>query len=192
MQNRTIFNTPLITPVARVCFRLVQYLLGWRVQGQRADVDKCVYIAAPHTSNWDFPLMLSVCFTVGIRARWVGKHTLFPPLFGGIMSYLGGIPIDRRKSANTVEQMRDQYASRDNLELIITPEGTRSKVKEWKSGFYHIAMAADVPIVMAAVHSPDKIVVIREPFYPTGDYDQDMVTIKQFYEGRIGLRPELT
>ena len=192
MQSRTIFNTPVVTSVMRALFRLIQSLIGWKVQGHRADVEKCVYIAAPHTSNWDFPLMLCVCFTVGIRSRWIGKHALFPWPFGGLMKYLGGIPIDRRKSTNMVEQMREQYEQRDNLELVITPDGTRSKVKKWKSGFYHIAVAANVPIVMAAVHAPDKVVIIDEPFYPTGDYDQDMLKIHAFYEGRVGLRPELS
>lgn len=192
MQAYTIFNTPVITPVMRAAFRFCQYLLGWKVQGKRADLEKCVYIAAPHTSNWDFPLMLSVCFTVGIRSRWIGKHTLFPWPVGGLMRYLGGISIDRRKASNTVEQMKEQYDQRDNLELIITPEGTRSKVGEWKSGFYRIAVAADVPVVPAAVHAPDKVVIIGEPFYPTGDYERDLAEIRKFYDGRIGLRPDLT
>jgi 1-acyl-sn-glycerol-3-phosphate acyltransferase len=169
-----------------------QTLLGWRVEGQRANLNKCVYIAAPHTSNWDFPLMLSVCFTVGIQARWIGKHTLFPWPFAGIMHWLGGIAIDRSKAGDTVEQMRVQYEQRDRLELIITPEGTRSKVEGWKSGFYHIAIAAGVPIMMAAVHAPDKVVILSEPFYPTGNYDKDMIEIKRFYAGKIGFRPEQT
>ncbi len=165
-------------------------MIGWKIEGQRADVDKCVYIAAPHTSNWDFPLMLSVCFTVGIRARWIGKHTLFRWPFGFLMSWLGGVPVDRRRAGNTVDQMREHFEARDNLELIITPEGTRSKVNEWKSGFYHIAMAANVPIVMAAVHAPDKVVVIADPMYLSGDYDKDMIEIRKHFEGRIGLCAE--
>jgi len=190
MLSRTIFNTPVITPVARAGFRCCQYLFGWSVRGKRADLDKCVYVAAPHTSNWDFPLMLSVCFTVGIRSRWIGKHTLFPPVVGAVMHWLGGISIDRRKASNTVEQMRSYYEERENLELVITPEGTRSKVKEWKSGFYRIATAADVPIVMAAVHAPEKVVIISEPFYPTGDYEADLAEIMKFYDGKIGFRPD--
>ena len=188
MQSYTVFNTPIIAPFVRACLMLCQTLLGWRVKGQRANLNKCIYIAAPHTSNWDFPLMLSVCFTVGIQARWIGKHTLFPWPFAWIMHWLGGISIDRSKAGNTVEQMRIQYEEQDNLELIITPEGTRSKVKDWKSGFYHIAIAADVPVMMAAVHAPDKVVILSEPFYVTGDYDKDMIEINKFYAGKVGLR----
>ncbi len=136
--------------------------------------------------------MLSVCFAVGIQARWIGKHTLFRWPFAWFMHWLGGISIDRRKTSNTVEQMRVQYKKRDHLELIITPEGTRSKVKHWKSGFYRIAIAADVPVMMAAVHAPDKVVILSEPFYPTGDYDKDMIEIKDFYMGKIGFRPDHT
>jgi len=190
MLSRTIFNTPVITPVARVGFQFLQYIFGWKVRGSKADLEKCVYVAAPHTSNWDFPLMLSVCFTVGIKSRWIGKHTLFPPVVGAIMYWLGGISIDRRKASNTVGQMREYYEQRENLELVITPEGTRSKVKEWKSGFYRIATAANVPIVPAAVHAPEKTVIIGEPFYPTGDYEADLAEIMKFYDGKVGFRPE--
>jgi 1-acyl-sn-glycerol-3-phosphate acyltransferase len=136
--------------------------------------------------------MLSICFDIGIQARWVGKHTLFPWPFAGLMSWLGGISVNRNKAANVVEQMQAQYELRDRLELIITPEGTRSKVKEWKSGFYRIAVAAEVPIVLAAVHAPEKTVFISEPFYPTGDYGRDLIDIKKFYDGKIGFRPDLT
>jgi 1-acyl-sn-glycerol-3-phosphate acyltransferase len=106
------------------------------------------------------------------------------------MYWLGGISIDRRKAGNTVEQMRVNYEQRDNLELIITPEGTRSKVREWKSGFYRIAKAANVPIVPAAVHAPEKVVIIGDPFYPTGDYEADLAEILKFYEGKVGFCPD--
>ncbi len=192
MLSRTIFNTPVITPIARLLFRTGQWLAGWKIVGGRPNLDKCVYVAGPHTSNWDFPLMLSVCFCLKIQSRWIGKHTLFPPVIGGFMRWLGGISIDRRKSCNTVEQMRQEYERRDHLELVITPEGTRSKVREWKSGFYHIAVAARVPIVMAGLDAATKIVEISEPFYPTGDYAADLKVIKKFFEGKLGIRAERT
>ncbi len=192
MKSRTIFNTPIVSAVARAGFRLCQYLVGWRVQGTRPDLNKAVYAAAPHTSNWDFALMLSICFTVGIHARWIGKHTLFPWPFGWFMDWLGGISIDRTKAEDVVDQMREQFELRDRLELIITPEGTRSKVKEWKSGFYRIAVAANVPIILAAVHAPEKVVILSEPFHPTGDYENDLIEIKKFFDGKIGFRPDKT
>jgi 1-acyl-sn-glycerol-3-phosphate acyltransferase len=192
MKSRTVFNTTIITPVIRCCFQLCHKLSGWKVNGTRPDLNHSVYVAAPHTSNWDFPLMLSVCFTIGIQARWIGKHTLFPWPFAGLMFWLGGISVNRSKATNVVEQMQAQYKLRDRLELIITPEGTRSKVKEWKTGFYRIAMAAEVPLVLAAVHAPEKTVFISEPFYPTGDYEKDLIEIKKFYDGKIGARADRT
>lgn len=190
MQSITIFNTPVLTTIVRPLFRLAQRFRGWSVKGDRPDLDKCVYIAAPHTSNWDFLLMLSVCFTVGIRPRWIGKHTLFPPIVGSFMRWLGGISIDRRKKSNTVEQMCQHYERLDSLELIITPEGTRGRVDDWKTGFYRIAVAANVPIIPASVHVPGKVVEIGEPFHPTGDYETDLAEIMKFYEGKVGFRPE--
>ena len=190
MQSYTVFNTPIVTPLLSGCFKVGQTALGWRVEGQRPKLDRCIYIAAPHTSNWDFLLMLSVCFTVGIQGRWIGKHTLFPWPFQQIMFWLGGISIDRRKADGVVRQLQEQYAQQDTLELVITPEGTRSKVNKWKSGFYRIATTADVPIIMAAVDAPSKVVTLSEPFFTTGDYNKDMVEVNKFYSGKIGIHAD--
>jgi len=136
--------------------------------------------------------MLAVCFIVRIQSRWIGKHTLFPFGLGWFMVWLGGVPIDRRKRSNMVEQMQEHFENSSSMELVITPEGTRSKVTEWKSGFYRIAVAAKVPIIMVAVHAPDKVVIFNEPFEPTGDYEADLAVMKKFYSGMIGFLPEKT
>lgn len=122
---------------------------GWNIRNDvPADVDKFVIIAAPHTSNWDFPVTLAVAQVTDMKFYWVGKHTLFRWPFGGLMRRLGGIPIDRRKSQGFVEQIVDAFDEADAMALAIAPEGTRSKRDHWKSGFYHIAREAGVPIVL--------------------------------------------
>ena len=119
----------------------------------------------------------------------MGKHTLFPkgPL-GAIMRWFGGIAIDRRKRHNTVEQMAEEYRRRDELLVVITPEGTRSEVDRWKGGFYHIACAANVPIVLGFVDAKTKTTGLGPTFYPTGDYEADLKEIMAFYENMQGLK----
>lgn len=191
MQKLTIFKTPLVNGFFRVLFKILTALKGWRVVGERPTEKKYMLIAAPHTSNWDFPSMMGAAFVLGFSPHWMGKHTLFPkgPL-GAIMRWFGGIPVERSTANNTVEQMVEQYHQRDELCVIITPEGTRGKVNKWKGGFYHIAMGAGVPIYLAFVDIPSKTVGIGAVFHPTGDYAADLVKIKAFYADKVGFRPE--
>lgn len=189
MQNNTIFNTPVIAPLFRALCKAVTRLLGWRVIGEFPTEKKCVVIAAPHTSNWDFLVMLTVAFHFRLSVNWMGKHTLFPrgPL-GAVVRWFGGISIDRRKKHNTVEQVVEEYGRRDELMVVITPEGTRSVVDQWKAGFYHIAHAAGVPIYLAFMDVKTKTVGLGPTFYPTGDYDADLKEIMAFYEDKQGFR----
>ena len=189
MQNNTIFRTPVVAPLFRAVFRAITFILGWKIVGDRPEEKKCLLIAVPHTSNWDFPAMMAVAFTLRLPVNWMGKHTLFPagPL-GAIMRWFGGISIDRRKSHNTVEQMAEAYQQRDELMLIITPEGTRSEVERWKGGFYHIAVAAGVPIYLGSVDVATKTAGVGPAFYPTGDYEADLREMMAFYEGKQGFR----
>jgi 1-acyl-sn-glycerol-3-phosphate acyltransferase len=145
-------------------------LAGWKVEGALPpNTDRAVLIAAPHTSNWDLPYTLMVCFILGMNGSWLGKDTIFKAPFGGIMRWLGGIPVDRSKSNNLV------------ADLLIPPEGSRSKVKYWKTGFYYIAAAAQVPILMAFMDYPQKRAGLGSIFKPTGDIEKDMMEIKAFY-----------
>lgn len=156
-------------------------LAGWKVEGTAPETDKFVVIAAPHTSNWDLLFMLGVAYKFRIRLNWMGKSGLFKPPFGWLMKALGGIPIDRSKANNVVSQMVEIYNDADELAVAIPPEGTRSKVRVWKTGFYNIAHGAGVPIALGFLDYPRKVGGIGGVMTTTGDYDTDLEEIKAFY-----------
>ena len=186
----TIFSTPLVTPLLRFLAILILRLIGWTSVGSKVTVPKYVLIGAPHTSNWDFPLMLLVVLELRLQLFWMGKHTLFPFPFSGIMKWLGGIPINRTKSHNVVYDIVGQFKSNDNFVVLVPPEGTRLKVSEWKTGFYHIANNAGVPILMGYVNAEKKEAGFANFFYPTGDLERDMKEIRSFYAQKKGLTAE--
>ena len=186
----TIFSTPIVTPLLRFLAILILKLFGWKSIGSKVSIPKYVLIAAPHTSNWDFPVMLLVVLELRLQLYWMGKHTLFPFPFSGIMKWLGGIPINRAKSHNVVYEIVSQYENNDNFVVLVPPEGTRSKVAEWKTGFYHIANNAGVPILMGYVDAKKKEGGFADFFYPTGDLETDMKEIRSFYAEKKGLRAE--
>ena len=139
-------------------------------------------IAAPHTSNWDLPYTLMVAFSLRLHVYWMGKEQLFKPPFRGVMMWLGGIPVDRAKSTNLVAASVEAIKAADGpMQLIVPPEGTRSKTRYWKTGFYYIAVGAQVPIVMAYMDYEKKISGLGPVFQPTGDLEADMDAIKAFY-----------
>lgn len=154
---------------------------GWTVEGAGPQTDKFVVIAAPHTSNWDLPFMLGVAYTFRIKLHWMGKASLFKPPFGWLMLSLGGIPIDRSKANDVVSQMVEVYNTAETLAVAIPPEGTRSKVRKWKTGFYNIAHGANVPIALGFLDYKRKVGGIGGVFTTTGDYARDLEDIKAFY-----------
>ena len=155
---------------------------GWRFEGAMPDVRKCVILGAPHTSNWDFVFVLGAAHRIGIPPGFIGKHTLFKWPMGGFMRDMGGISIDRRKrDANYVQQIADAFDRAEELALVIAPEGSRSGSGEWKSGFYHIATAANVPIIPAWVDHERMRGGIGEPLWPSGDYRADLAKLAAFY-----------
>lgn len=170
--------------------RLYLWLLGWKLEGQKPPFKKYLILAAPHTSNWDVPLMLAMSYVYGIRVCWIGKHTLFRPPLGPLMRWLGGVPVDRRARHNAVQQMVDELARRDELCLMITPEGTRSRSEYWKSGFYFIALQAQVPIVLGLLDYRRKVGGLFDALHPTGDISADMDRIRAFYQGASGKHPQ--
>jgi 1-acyl-sn-glycerol-3-phosphate acyltransferase len=180
---RTLFTTPVVSPLFKglswACLRLA----GWTVEGQLpAHAHKSVLIAAPHTSNWDLPMTLMVAFSLGLHPRWMGKASIFRAPFGGVMRWLGGIPVDRSQSNNLVESSAQAIRdSQQPLQLIVPPEGTRAKTRHWKTGFYYIALSAQVPIVMAYMDYSTKRSGLGPVFEPTGDVEADMASIKAFY-----------
>ncbi len=156
----------------------------------RPAVDRYVIIAAPHTSNWDMPFMLAMAFVYDIPVRWMGKHTLFSPPFGVLLKRLGGIPIVRDQPGGVVGQMVDYFKDNESLVLMVPAEGTRSHVEYWKSGFYHIARAADVPVILSYLDFEKKVGGIGPSLQLTGDIHADMDKIRAFYAGIQGLRPQ--
>jgi len=181
--QRTIFTTPVVHQLFRAFSVLFLKLAGWRVEGALPpEAKKSVFIAAPHTSNWDLPYTLMVAFVLRLNIHWMGKASLFRFPFGGLMRWLGGIAVDRSKSNNLVAASAQAIALAPGaLQLIVPPEGTRAKSRYWKSGFFHIAVAAGVPIVMAYMDYSRKVSGLGPVFYASGDLEADMVAIKAFY-----------
>lgn len=180
---RTIFNTPLLSPLLRAFSVAFLRLTGWKVEGALPPGGaKSVLIAAPHTSNWDLPYTLMVSFVMRLNVRWMGKASLFRAPFGGLMRWLGGIAVNREQSNNLVAASSQALLdSVQAFQLIVPPEGTRSKTRYWKTGFYYIALGAQVPIVMAYMDYSRKLSGLGPVFEPTGDVAADMAAIKAFY-----------
>ena len=181
--HRTIFDTPVINTLMRFLSIAFLKLAGWKVEGTLPPgAHKSVLIAAPHTSNWDLPYTLMVAFSLRLTVYWMGKEQIFVFPFRGLMMWLGGIPVNRDKTNNLVAASVEAIkAASGPLQLIVPPEGTRSKARYWKTGFYHIAVGAQVPIVMAYMDYDRKISGLGPVFQPTGDIEADMVAIKAFY-----------
>lgn len=175
--RRTSLAVRALRPVAYGWLKLG----GWRVVGDLPELAKYVIVAAPHTTNWDLPNTLSAGVHYGVRVHWMGKDSLFKWPFGGFMRWLGGIPVDRSKSNNAVQQMVDWFAANEKAVLVIAPAGSRSASMTWKSGFYHIAVGAKVPLVLCFIDYKRRVVGVAEVFHPTGDYEADILAIKAVY-----------
>lgn len=181
--HRTIFTTPVVNTLLRGFSLAVLKLKGWTVEGALPpQAAKSVFIAAPHTSNWDLPYTLMVAFALRLNPYWMGKHSLFKAPFGPIMRWLGGIAVHREQSNNLVAVSAQAIRNANGpLQLIVPPEGTRSKTRYWKTGFYYIAQTAGVPIVMAYMDYANRRSGLGPLFQPSGDVDLDMAAIKAFY-----------
>ncbi|MBC7405443.1 MAG: lysophospholipid acyltransferase family protein [Cytophaga sp.] len=184
--NYTIFDTPVLNSLMRGSSLLCLRLAGWRVEGNAPAEEKYVLIAAPHTSNWDFPVTLMVCFALRLNVYWMGKASLFPPVIGKIMRWLGGIPVNRDRTGNLVQSTIEAFHQHKQLTVIVPPEGTRGTVTHWKTGFYYIAQGAGVPIALGFLDFKRKVGGVGMLFYPTGDIAKDMQAIQEFYAGIIG------
>ena len=160
---------------------------GWSFKGEAPTAQKTVFIAAPHTSNWDFVLLVICAWHFNVRLQWLGKHTIFKKPFGGFMRALGGVPVDRRNSHNLVDQLKKEYAAASTMHLAIPPAGTRSHREYWKSGFYHVATGAEVPVVFGFIDYARKEAGIGGVIDLTGDVRADMDKVRAFY-GNIGAR----
>ncbi len=189
--HHTIFDTPGVNTLLRAASRGFLRLTGWRVEGALpASARKCVLIAAPHTNNWDLPYTLMAAFVLRLHVYWMGKDSIFRPPFGAVMRWLGGISVRREQSSNLVAASAAALQAADGpVQLIVPPQGTRSQVTQWKTGFYYIAQGAGVPILLAYIDYPNKRVGLGPLFQPSGDIERDMAEIKAFYapmRGRQG------
>jgi 1-acyl-sn-glycerol-3-phosphate acyltransferase len=190
--KRTIFNTPLITPALRYLSGFYLRSQGWRVQGQLPEIPKFIVIGAPHTSNWDFVMFLALAFVLKGDLRYMGKKELFYWPYSGFFRWCGGVPVDRSRPQGLVEQTVQAIRDSDRFQLVITPEGTRSKVGEWKRGFYHIAKNADIPIVAGYVDTRTKTCGIGPTFTLTNDMEADIQAMQGFFKDKVGINPRLT
>lgn len=188
--QRTVFETPAASGVLHWLSRFLLKITGWRCVGALPAEPKYVMIAAPHTSNWDLPVMLTIAFALRARVFWMGKDTLFRPPFGHLFRWLGGVPVDRRKRNNAVDQAIQLFRDNESFVLIVAPEGTRARVTHWKTGFYHIAHGAGVPIVLGFLDYRRKQGGIGPVIKASGDIAADMTEIRQFYADITGRYAE--
>jgi 1-acyl-sn-glycerol-3-phosphate acyltransferase len=154
---------------------------GWKAFGEIPSSRKFVLIAVPHTSNWDFVYFIGLTQELGITPNFMGKKSLFRWPWTNFMLDMGGVPVARGSNQNYVQQMIDEFARRDEFMLTIAPEGTRGSVQAWKTGFYHIAMGAGVPIVIGMMDYATKTGGLGPAIWPTGDYKADMAKVAEYY-----------
>jgi 1-acyl-sn-glycerol-3-phosphate acyltransferase len=174
--------------VTRALARGLMSVCGWRIRGDFPDLGKAVFIVAPHTSNWDFIVGVGALYAIGFRAAFLAKHTVFRGPLGWLMRFLGGIPVDRRAPHGAVERVVRRFRESEQLMLGLAPEGTRKRVGRWKTGFYHIAQKAGVPIVPATFDYDQRCILIGEPLATTGDIAADLAMLKSFCEGPTTTR----
>ena len=165
-------------------------LRGWRLAGEAPCLLKYLVVFGPHTCNWDFPLAMLAGAGFGIRFHWLGKHTIFRWPVAGFLRRIGGIPVRRERHEGIVGQIAAAYATADSLVIGMTPEGTRTSTPYWRSGFYHLALAAGVPIVPASLDRPTRRITLGPAMTPSGDPAGDMEAIRAFYAGTRGIHPE--
>ena len=175
--------------LSRLSFWILKKL-GWTLHVDMPELKKFVAIAAPHTSNWDFPLGILSAKAIDLKVHWMGKHSMFRWPYGWFFRAIGGTPVRRDQGQNYMQQMVELFDRSEQLVLALAPEGTRSKTDHWKTGFHYIARAAKVPILMAYLDYGRKQVGIGGMFFPGDDIDVDFGKIAEFYKDKRGENPE--
>jgi len=165
-------------------------IFGWKITGTPAAADKCIIVAAFHTSNWDFALCMGSQFYCGRKAHWLGKHTLFKPPLKFIMTLLGGVPVDRSMPHGLVDSLTTILKRESKFILAIFPEGTRKRVSVWKMGFYQIALATGVPIQAMALDYATKTVIFSEIYFVSGEREKDLNFLREFFGDVAPKYPE--
>lgn len=183
-QHAPHFGGVLVQSIGKVGLRL----LGWKVKGTLPDTPKAVFSAAPHTSNWDFIIAMFSVMAIGVKISYLMKKEAFFWPFKGVFMALGGIPIDRKASDDTVTQIVNWYEKSERLWVVITPEGTRKRVDKWKTGFLRVAEGAMVPVILVAWDYPSKTMVIDQLWRPTGDHAKDAQSIQIYMRNKYAGR----
>ncbi len=165
-------------------------LMGWTATAVRPIPKKAVIIAAPHTSNWDFVYYIGLTRELGVETSFMAKRQLFRWPLGNFMRQMGGVQVNRESGGNYVQAMIDEFNRRDEFLLTIAPEGTRSAVGQWKTGFYHIALGAKVPLIIGMMDYAKKTGGLGVAFMPTGDYAADMARVEEFYRSTTPRHPD--
>jgi 1-acyl-sn-glycerol-3-phosphate acyltransferase len=166
------------------------WLSGWRITGALPEIPRYVMIVAPHTSNYDFFVGLAAKFALGLKAKWLGKHSLFVGPIGWLLRALGGIPVDRSRPDGTVEGVLAEMRAAPAFVLALSPEGTRKHIEHWKTGFYRIAVAAKVPILPVSFDWSSRTINLMAPFLATGDQGADVARLRRLYRKEMARRPE--
>lgn len=165
-------------------------LTGWRFEGEIEDEPRFVLIGGPHTSNWDFVLAMAVVFGLGLRCRWIGKHTIFRWPLASLLRWAGGIPVNRTRPGRLVPDVVDMFDAHDAFVVGLSPEGTRSRVSTWKTGFHRIAHGAGVPVMPAYIDASRRIVGFAPMVRLTDDRDADIRRLQAFFATITPVKPE--
>ena len=163
---------------------------GWTIKGKVPDEERIVIIAAPHTSNWDFILAMLAIFGLNIKVRWLGKNSIFKPGFKKFFEWLGGIPVYRDNPSSLIENVVNIVKKERSIVIAMTPEGTRKKVKRWKTGFLRIAKQTHSKILLISIDAPTKSIEIGNIFNPTGNSEEDLAFIQKYYSTFRGINPQ--
>lgn len=197
-QISTLFSVSL----PQIFAKSVLNLIGWRVDTIYPTEKKYVLVGAHHTTNWDLPVALLFSMASGIKFNFLAKDDLFWWPLGIILHWLGGIPVNRRAHTNFVEQLAEEFGKREELVIVVTPEGTRKRTEYWKTGFYYLALSAKVPVALGYLDYPNKRLGIGKMMHPSGDIEADFDLLRTFYadkkgkfphqHGEIRIRPDRT
>ena len=171
----------------KVC-KIIFKIFKWKILGDFSKAPKYIIVVAPHTSFYDFFIGILVRNIINEKINFVGKKELFGHFTGWFFRTLGGVPVDRNSKKNTVDSIVDIFNKRKKFKLAIAPEGTRRKVKKWKTGFYYIALKAKIPIMPVAFDYNNKEVVVHSLFYPSGDIEEDFKKLYKKYKSVLNYK----
>ena len=176
--------------LSRYLARVALRILGWEVSGNIPDEEIIVVVGAPHTSNWDFILAMLTILALNVNLKWVGKSSIFKPGFKWFFKWLGGIPVDRNNPSSLMEDVKDIVAREKGLIIGMAPEGSRKKVIRWKTGFLRIAELTQAKILFFAIDAPSKCILIGDIFKPTGNVEEDLKFVKNYFSAFKGINPD--